>query len=91
MFGLVPRRSFSPEQIEMDMETTFRLIDKIDVLKLIGGEVMMYTQLDKLIELINAHHEQVGLLEIYTNGAVKPKEKLLRSITRYKGKKKADS
>ena len=85
LFGLVPRRSFSPEQIEMDMETTFRIIDKIDVLKLIGGEVMMYTQLDKLIELINAHHEQVGLLEIYTNGAVKPKEKLLRSITRYKG------
>lgn len=86
LFGLVPRRSFPSEQIENDMETIFRIIDKIDVLKLIGGEVMVYAKLDQLIDLINRYHEQVGLLEIYTNGVAEPKERLLWALTKYEGK-----
>lgn len=85
LFGLVPRRSFPAEQIMGDMHTVFEIIDRIEILKLIGGEVMVYPKLDELIDLINIYHEQVGLLEIYTNGAVVPNAKVLGAITRYNG------
>lgn len=85
LFDLVKRRSFPSEQIMGDADKVFGLIDHISVMKLIGGEVMMYRDLDKLIIHLNQYREQIGMLELYTNGAVIPKVSLLEAIKAYQG------
>lgn len=85
LFGPVKRRSFPAEQIIHDTDKIFELIDHIEVLKLIGGEVFTYAQLDELIIHLYKYKEKIGLLEIYTNGAIIPSKKVLDSITNYKG------
>lgn len=85
LFGSVKRRSFPSEQIIRDTDKIFRIIDNISVMKLIGGEVMMYRELDKLILHLNQYREQIGMLELYTNGAVIPKTSLLEAIKAYQG------
>ena len=85
LFGPVKRRSFPSEQIIDDTDKIFRIIDHIGVMKLIGGEVMMYRDLDKLIHRLNKYNSKIGLLELYTNGAVMPKPSLLEAIKSYKG------
>lgn len=85
LFGPVKRRSFPSEQIMEDTDKIFKVIDHIGVMKLIGGEVMMYRDLDKLIHRLNEYNSKIGLLELYTNGAVMPKPSLLEAIKSYKG------
>lgn len=85
LFGPVKRRSFPSEQITGDADKIFRIVDHISVMKLIGGEVMMYRDLDKLILNLNRYRKQIGLLELYTNGAVIPKAPLLEAIKTYQG------
>ena len=83
LFGPVKRRAFPREQIESDMLKVFSFIDRIEILKLIGGEVMCYPYLAQLIKLIKEYSNRVGVLEIYTNGAVHPTQELLREIKSY--------
>ena len=85
LFGPVKRRSFPSEQIIHDTDVIFELIDHIEVLKLIGGEVLAYAKLDELITYLNQYRDKIRLLEIYTNGAIFPNSKLLDSIVGYKG------
>lgn len=87
LFGLVKRRSFPPKQIIRDCDSIFRLINHVEILKLIGGEVMCYPQLDQLISHLDQYHEQIGILELYTNGAVVPQRRLLDTISSYRGRK----
>ncbi len=83
LFGLVRRRNFPREQIESDMLKVLSFIDRIEILKLIGGEVMCYPYLAQLIKMIKEYSNRVGILEIYTNGAVHPTQELLREIKAY--------
>lgn len=85
LFGLVERRSFPSEQIIRDSDTIFRLVDYIEVMKLIGGELLTYAKLDELIDHLNLYKDKIGLLEIYTNGAIMPKESILNAIVQYEG------
>lgn len=85
LFGPVKRRSFPEEQIIHDTDVIFDLIDYIQVMKLIGGEVLTYAKLDELIVYLNQYKNKIGLLEIYTNGAVIPKKSLLDAIVNYQG------
>ena len=86
LFGPVKRRSFSPEQIIRDTDAIFELIDHIEVMKLIGGELLTYAKLDELINYLNKYKDQIGLLEIYTNGAIVPKASVLDAIVNYSGR-----
>lgn len=85
LFGPVKRRSFSSEQIIHDTDVIFELIDYIQVMKLIGGEVLTYAKLDELIIYLNKYKDKIGLLEIYTNGAIVPKKSILDAIASYQG------
>lgn len=85
LFGPVKRRSFPAEQIIHDTDIIFELIDHIEVMKLIGGELLTYAKLDELIHYLNKFKDQIGLLEIYTNGAIVPKESVLDAIADYRG------
>lgn len=85
LFGLVKRRSFPSTQIINDTRSIFSFIDYIHVMKLIGGEVFMYSKLDELIYYLNEFKDKIGLLEIYTNGAMDPKKKVLDAISAYSG------
>lgn len=85
LFGAVKRRSFPSEQIIRDTDKIFELIDYIEVMKLIGGELLTYAKLDELINHLNRYKDKIGLLEIYTNGAIIPQKKVLDSIIDYKG------
>lgn len=85
LFGPVKRRSFPSEQIIHDTDSIFELIDHIQVMKLIGGEVLTYAKLDELILYLNRYREKIDLLEIYTNGAVIPKQSILDAILEYQG------
>lgn len=86
LFGPVKRRSFPAEQIIRDTDMIFELIDHIEIMKLIGGEVLAYAQLDDLINYLNKYKDKIDLLEIYTNGAIVPKRSILDAITNYQGK-----
>ena len=85
LFGLVERKSFPSAQIIRDSDTIFKLIDHIEVMKLIGGELLTYAKLDELIEHLNLYKDKIGLLEIYTNGAIIPKKSILDAIVQYEG------
>lgn len=85
LFGPVKRRAFPSEQIIRDTDVIFELIDHIEVMKLIGGEVFTYSKLDELINYLSRYMNKIGLLEIYTNGAIVPKPSTLEAIKNYKG------
>lgn len=85
LFGPVKRRSFPSEQILRDTDTIFELIDHIEIMKLIGGELLTYAKLDELIIYLNKYKDKIGLLEIYTNGAIIPKPSVLEAIVNYAG------
>lgn len=85
LFGVVKRRSFPADQIIHDTNKVFELIDHIEVMKLIGGELLTYAKLDELINHLNQYKHKIGLLEIYTNGAIIPQKKVLDSIMNYMG------
>lgn len=83
LFGPVKRSFFPSEQIIRDTDTIFTLIDHIEIMKLIGGELLTYAKLDELINYLNKYKDKIGLLEIYTNGAIIPKLSVLNAIVNY--------
>ncbi len=85
LFGPVERKAFPSEQIIHDTDVIFELIDHIEILKLIGGELLTYAKLDELILYLNQFKDKIGLLEIYTNGAIIPKKSILDAIVTYSG------
>lgn len=87
LFGPVERRSFPSEQIIHDADMVFNLVNHIDILKLIGGEVFTYAKLGELIEYLRKYRDKIGLLEIYTNGTIFPKTEVLDAIRNYDGEK----
>lgn len=50
-------------------------------MKLIGGEILTYAKFDELILYLNRYWERIDLLEIYTNGAVIPKQSIQVTIS----------
>ena len=72
-------RRYPIEKIISDFETLFKVIGYINLLQIQGGEPLIYSDLPKLIGYLGACQE-IGKIEIATNGTVKPNDKLMHML-----------
>lgn len=69
------------EKLKKQLELLFVYVDKVINLVLIGGETLLYEELDGALEYIgNYFSDKVENMEIVTNGTVYPKPGLLRVL-----------
>lgn len=75
------------EKIEDIIETidnTFKNIDKILKFVLLGGEPFLYKNFEELLDYIIMHYSNnIGLLEIITNGTIIPSKNILEKLQKY--------
>lgn len=79
---LIPKRKSVNYDIKDVKEDMGRLLNEIDFIKeilIIGGETLLYPQLDQIIDYCAAERK-IGKIIITTNGTIKPKEKILKCL-----------
>ena len=62
-----------------DFEKILQSVDKVHLLKILGGEPFLYKDLPRLIEAA-AHSSKVVTIELVTNGLMIPSEEILKSM-----------
>lgn len=70
-------RRYPVEQIISDMEALFKVVKRIDVLQVQGGEPLIYSDLPKLLGYLAACRE-IGEIHIATNGMRLPDDEVWR-------------
>ena len=76
---LIPQRSnyhYDIEDIKKDLQSIFDSNIRIEKILLIGGEILLYPDLDELLEFCISHDEYIGHIELTTNGTIMPNEKI---------------
>lgn len=72
------------EQLKKDVDLLFKNVDFVSTYHLIGGEPLLYTQIDDIISYIgDKYRSKIDNLIITTNGTIKPKESTLNLIKEY--------
>lgn len=75
---------YSLNDLEMNIDQFFKVIDYVCYIGFIGGEPLLFGQLAELIEYIKLHYpDKVDNFTIHTNGSMKPSEKLINIIKKY--------
>lgn len=78
------RADLSILKVIQSADSFFSRIDYINVFVLIGGEPLLYRELEQAVTYIGEHYrKQIGLFEITTNGTVIPSDDLLRTCKKY--------
>jgi len=71
-------------ELKNNIDCFFKAFDYIIGFNLIGGEPLLYPELDKIINYICDNYEnQLGELKIITNGTIKPSDNLLGTMKKY--------
>lgn len=74
----------SIEDIQKDIDITFKYIDELSLFTLVGGEPLLYTRLDELVAYIgNQYRDRIGKILIITNGTVLPNESLGKTLSKF--------
>lgn len=74
----------SISEVRHSADSFFSKIDYISVFVLIGGEPLLYKDLEQAVVYIGEHYrKQMGLFEITTNGTIMPSDELLRVCKKY--------
>lgn len=74
----------SISEVIYSADSFFSKIDYINVFVLIGGEPLLYKDLEKAVEYIGEHYRnQIGLFEITTNGTIMPSDDLINVCKKY--------
>jgi hypothetical protein len=71
---------YSLDELCKSVDAYFKTVDFCEKFTINGGEPFMYKELPELIDYLQNYKNQIGLLEILTNGTIVPNEKLLRSL-----------
>lgn len=75
---------YSLEELKANVDQFFKIVDYVCYIGFIGGEPLLFNQLEKLIEYIKtAYSDQAGNFTIHTNGSIKPSETLVSVIKKY--------
>lgn len=73
--------TLKPEEVKEQIQLLFTYVDRVSNLILIGGETLLYQELDQVIRYIcECYRQRVGNIEIVTNGTVLPKAPLLEVL-----------
>ena len=65
--------------LKADLECLFKTVDYVAEFRILGGEPLMHSQLEDLLEfIIEKYRENIGILAIVTNGTLIPTNKVLR-------------
>lgn len=72
---------FLPErEVASDIHAAFSLVDRIEWIQLVGGEIFLYPKLAYLIDAIREHRAQFDRLILMTNGTLLPPPGVLDAL-----------
>ena len=71
------------EEVCSDIKAVFKLVDRIEWIQLVGGELFMHPEIGAIIEEIFQYRAQFDKLILMTNGTLIPGEAALRALERY--------
>ncbi|MCL2019510.1 MAG: radical SAM protein, partial [Oscillospiraceae bacterium] len=74
LFGPVKRRDIPFEDVCRDIDACFDLLDHVEWLQFVGGEVFIYNDFAKLIRYTQKYRSKFDKLIIETNATVAPNE-----------------
>lgn len=72
---------YSLEMLQKSVVRYFELVDYVDKFTINGGEALLHKDLPKLIDFLAGYIDNIGMLEILTNGTIVPSEALLKSLS----------
>lgn len=72
--GPVKRRDIPFEDVCRDIDACFGLLDHVEWLQFVGGEVFVYRDFPRLLEYVRKYRDRFDRIIIETNGTVFPKE-----------------
>lgn len=71
-------------EIIEDLESLFHSINHLSLLNIIGGEPLLYNQIDELLNYIGKNYiEKIGQIVIITNGTIIPSKRTLEICSKY--------
>lgn len=76
----------SNEVIMRGVERFFKIVDKIDMLTINGGEPLLYMDLPDLLERLLAYTDCFDRIQIITNGTIIPSDDVIKSVKKYGSK-----
>ena len=71
------------EELARDLQALFDLVDSIEWIQLVGGEIFLYPQLAPLLREIRRCDSQFDKLILMTNGTLTPGEEALAALQEY--------
>lgn len=71
------------EELARDLQALFDLVDSIEWIQLVGGEIFLYPQLAPLLREIRRCDSQFDKLILMTNGTLTPGEEVLAALQEY--------
>lgn len=81
--GPVKRRNVPLNDVCRDIDSCFQLIDHVEWLQFVGGEVFVYHDFAKLLDYTQKYRERFDRLIIESNGTVFPDEEAQAAILNY--------
>lgn len=76
----------SNDEIMKGVERFFRIVDKVELLTVSGGEPLIYKDFADLLERLLSYKERFDRMQIISNGTIVPSNDVLRIIKKYGGK-----
>ena len=75
---------YSLEDLKANIDRLFKVVDYVCYIGFIGGEPLLFTQLEELIEYVKLNYsDKVGNFTIHTNGSIMPSKQLTDAIKKY--------
>ena len=81
--GPVKRRDIPVDQVCRDIDACFDLIDHVEWLQFVGGEVFIYRDFPKLLDYVQKYRDRFERIIIESNGTVFPNEECQKAILSY--------
>lgn len=75
---------YSLDDLKTNVDQFFKVVDYVCYIGFIGGEPLLFTELEELIEYIKTNYtDKIGNFTIHTNGSIKPSKDLVNTIKKY--------
>lgn len=75
----------SIEELCKQADRFFELVTHIGHFSLTGGEPLLHQNLDMLVTHLGQYAQQIGVLELFTNGTIMPKDSVIDAFKQYPG------
>lgn len=77
------KRDMPVEDILDDIDQLFQIFDFIEWIQLVGGEIFLYKNLDKIFDHLLKYRKKFSKLILMTNATIKPKAKEMELLQQY--------